>query len=266
MLQSRPAGAGKDALMPNRFRQTAIVALSMAAMLGLWAGAAAIAADPQTMPSPVEVGAVILRQAESGALMRHIGATLLRVAWAFSIAMVLGSALGFLLGWSRRLDIWANPWVVVALNLPALVVIVLAYLWIGLNEVAAIAAVAFNKTALVLVTVREGTRALDPSVAEMARVYRMPPWRRLRHVVIPQLAPYLAASARNGLAIIWKLVLVVEFLGRPNGVGFQIHFYFQLFDVAHVLAYSVSFVAIMLAIEYAVIQPAERRAAQWREA
>ena len=100
------------------------------------------------------------------------------------------------------------------LNLPALVVIVLCYLWIGLNEVAAIVAVSINKTAMVTVMIREGVRAMDPRIADMADVYRMGFWKRYHHVWMPQLAPFLSASVRNGLAVIWKIVLVVEFLGR----------------------------------------------------
>ena len=68
------------------------------------------------------------------------------------------------------------------------------------------------------------------------------------------------------MALIWKIVLVVEFLGRSNGVGFQIHLYFQLFDVGMVLAYALSFILVMLAIEKAVLQPWERRVSRWRTA
>jgi NitT/TauT family transport system permease protein len=74
----------------------------------------------------------------------------------------------------------------------------------------------------------------------------------------------LFASARNGLAVIWKIVLVVEFLGRSNGIGFQIHLYFQMFDVSTVLAYSFGFVAIMGVIEYLILQPIESHVSRWR--
>ena len=59
-------------------------------------------------------------------------------------------------------------------------------------------------------------------------------------------------------------VLVVEFLGRSTGVGFQIHLKFQLFDIAGVLAYALAFVAVMLAIDTFAVQPVERRANRWR--
>ena len=98
----------------------------------------------------------------------------------------------------------------------------------------------------------------------MAQVFRMSWLARLRHVEAPQLAPYVAAAGRSGIALIWKIVLVVEFLGRSNGIGFKIHMYFQLFDVAMVLAYALSFVAAMLVIEAALFRPWERRATRWR--
>ena len=246
-------------------RAPLVFAASLAGLIAAWWLAALIANDPAELPTPWRVAEILWGEAASGRLWRHLVPTLLRVAAAFGLAMLLGTVLGLALGLMPRLDRWADPWVVVMLNIPALVVIVLCYLWIGLNEVAAIVAVSFNKAASVTVTVREGARALSRPVGEMARVFGMSRMARLRHVVIPQLAPFLSAASRNGLAIIWKLVLVVELLGRPDGIGFQIHLYFQLFEVGHVLAYAFSFVAIMLAIEYALVQPLERRATRWRD-
>ena len=138
-----------------------------------------------------------------------------------------------------------------------MVIIVLSYIWFGLNEAAAIGAVALNKIPNVIVTVREGAKSLEPQFAEMASVFRFSKWKTLRHVVLPQLQPYFAAATRSGIALIWKIVLVVELLGRSNGVGFQIHLYFQLFDVATILAYTLVFVVVMLAVEYLILQPLE---------
>ena len=89
-------------------------------------------------------------------------------------------------------------------------------------------------------------------------------WTRLRHVLLPQLAPYLAAAARSGLSLVWKIVLIVELLGRPNGVGFEIGTAFQLFDVKRILAYAIVFVLVMLAIETFLVQPIERHVSRWR--
>lgn len=238
--------------------------VSLALLLAVWTIAAAVADTPQRLPSPALVAERIAQIVTSGELWLNAGMTLYRVAAAFGFAMILGGALGIWMGRSRSADRWLNPSLVVMLNIPALVVIVLAYIWIGLNETAAILAVALNKIPVVAVLLREATRALRPDLDDMARVFRMSPVARLRHVVLPQLAPAIAAAARSGIALIWKIVLVVEFLGRSNGVGFKIHLYFSNFDVARVLAWSLAFVAVMLAIDALILRPWEARANRWR--
>lgn len=240
--------------------------LSLLALLLLWWGAAWLAADPRLLPAPGAVVAAAWRQAVSGNMERDFAATLARVFAAFLLSMIAGAVLGYGAGRSRRADAVMDPWIVILLNLPALVVIVLAYVWIGLNEVAAVLAVALVKVPTVMVTVREGARALDPALDDLATVYGLPWPRRLRRVVLPQLAPYLAAAGRSGLAITWKIVLIVELLGRPDGVGFALNLYFQNFDVASILAYGLGFAALMLLIEVAILQPWERRANAWRRA
>ncbi|WP_081718409.1 ABC transporter permease subunit [Lutibaculum baratangense] len=219
---------------------------------------------PRLCPSPATVAAFVVRETASGELPYHLGVTLLRVAAAFLLAMTIGTLAGLAMGRSRTANLVMEPWLVLLLNAPALIVIVLAYIWIGLTETAAILAVAINKIPNVTVTIREGARAMEPAYMEMARVYKFPKASLYRDVILPQLQPYLAAAGRSGLALIWKIVLVVELLGRSNGVGFQVHLYFQMFDVRAILGYTLAFVTVMLLIEFLLVQPLERRANRWR--
>ena len=237
--------------------------VSLLGFVATWYAGSALA-GPVLLPPPHAVAAVMVAELRSGALPFNLAVTLARVAAAFTVAMALGVALGIIMGRSAKANTLLDPWLVILLNLPALVVIVLAYIGAGLTEVAAISAVALNKLPNTAVTLREGARACDAALDEMATVYRMPRTVRLRHVLLPQLYPYIAAAARSGLSLVWKIVLVVELLGRPNGVGFEIGTAFQLFDVTRLLAYAFAFVAVMLAIEYMAVQPFEQRVARWR--
>ncbi len=246
-------------------RRIGATAVSLAGLLLIWMIAASITADPQVLPQPWSLVLPFMTALKSGELLYHLGWTLSRVAFAFVLAMSIGIAIGLVMGRHPRIDRWFDPWLVIFLNLPALVLIVLCYLWIGLNETAAIVAVTLNKIPNVATVIREGARALDPGLDAMAAVYRIPWLTRMRHVVLPQLAPFITGAARSGIAVIWKIVLVVEFLGRSNGIGFQIHLYFQLFDVRMVLIYAFSFIVVMLAVEWLVLQPWERRTRRWRE-
>jgi NitT/TauT family transport system permease protein len=237
--------------------------LSFAVFFATWWIASLLAGDAK-LPPPPTVLTAMLAEARSGALFLNLGVTLARVALAFTLAMTLGAAIGYLMGRVRLADRLGDPWLILLLNLPALVVIVLAYIWAGLTEVAAIVAIAINKLPTAVVTLREGARALDAALDEMATVFALPRWRSFRHVILPQLAPFIAAAARSGLSLVWKIVLVAELLGRPNGVGFEIGVAFQLFDIPLLLAYSLSFAAVVLVIETLLVQPFEARLSRWR--
>jgi NitT/TauT family transport system permease protein len=236
----------------------------LAGFLAVWFLAAHGLGARPLLPSPLRVAAFAWRATVDGELPQQMAATIARVVVAFALAMMAGSAIGYAMGRSERVNAIADPWLVIALNLPLLVIVILAYIWVGLNDVAAVLAVVVAKAPTVVVTVREGARSLDPGLDEMAATFRLPALKRLRAVVLPQLVPYLAAAGRGGLSITWKIVLVVELLGRPNGVGFELNFYFQNFDVTGIIAYGLAFAAVMLLVETMLLQPLERRANSWR--
>lgn len=237
--------------------------LSLLALVGIWEISALIA-QSRYLPGPLAVLQVMVREAEAGELWGNIGATLIRVAFSFVIAMFIGSAIGIALGRNPGADRFFDAWLIFFLNLPALVIIVLCYIWFGLTEVAAVTAVAVNKIPNVAVTMREGTRSLSKDLEEMAQIYRFGWWKSLRHVTVPQLAPYFAAAARSGLALVWKIVLVVEAFGRSDGVGHQLNIAFQLFDVPMILAYALAFIVVVQLIEMLILQPLMARANKWR--
>jgi NitT/TauT family transport system permease protein len=236
---------------------------SLMLLILIWHVTATIC-QSRLLPGPTRVGEAFSRELMSGGLAWHLSATLARVAASFIVAMSVGSAIGLVLGRFERADLFFDSWLTCLLNLPALVIIILCYVWFGLTEIAAILAVALNKIPNAAVTMREGARSISKDLAEMAEVYQLGYWKTLRHVTLPQLTPFFAAAARSGLALVWKIVLVVELLGRSNGIGHQLNVAFQLFDVALILAYGIAFIAIVQLIELLVLQPLEVRASRWR--
>jgi NitT/TauT family transport system permease protein len=162
-------------------------AVSLGLLVAAWYVGSQLA-GARLLPGPHVVALTILNEARSGALAFNLGTTPARVTVAFVIAMTLGSILGLLMGRFRVADLLGDSWLVVLLNLPALIIIVLAYVWAGLTETAAIAAAALNKLPIATVTIREGARSLDPQLDDMAQVFRMELWARIPHVILPQLA------------------------------------------------------------------------------
>ena len=246
-----------------KWQQILLRAASLVGLVLLWQVVAAIA-NSDVLPGPLAVLNSLIAHTLSGELPYHLLITLARVAVAFLMAMAIGTAIGIVMGRYKQLDMVFDGALVLGLNIPALVTIILCYLWFGLNDVAAVLAVALNKIPTVVVMVREGARAVDPKLLAVAQAYRGPKVVTLRRVFLPQLYPYLMGAARSGLALIWKIVLVVELLGRSNGVGFQLHLFYQFFDITSILAYTLAFAGVVLLVEAVVMRPLENRLTRWR--
>lgn len=237
--------------------------ISMTGFVIVWQ-VAALLGDTEILPAPLSVLLSLYEHLLSGELIFHLTHTLRRVVLAFVIAMLLGAVIGFFMGRRDRVNAVLDGLLILALNLPALVTIILCYIWFGLNETAAVTAVAANKIPNVAVTIREGTRAIDRRLLAVADVYKITRTKTLTQVILPQLYPYLVASARTGLALIWKIVLVVELLGRSNGVGFQLGMFFNFFDITSILAYTLAFALIIFVLEALIMQPIDRKISLWR--
>jgi NitT/TauT family transport system permease protein len=246
-----------------RSTEAGVRVLSLLGTLVIWQVAATLV-DRPVLPPPAIVLAAMWRYLIAGDLLYHLGVTMARVAVSFVLAMAIGTAGGVLMGRHRWADVGLDGLLILGLNVPALVTAILCYIWFGLGEVAAVTAVALNKIPTVVVNVREGARAVDRGLLDVAHVFRVPRGRTFLRVYLPQLFPYLMAATRSGLALIWKIVLVVELLGRSNGVGFQLGTYFQFFDITSILAYTLAFAAAVLLVEGAGLRPVERHLTRWR--
>ena len=262
-ISSIPKLAAAPSGLTGSLERLAWMAGSLLVLALFWQIIAVIAQN-KYLPTPMAVFDVLGREAANGDLWKHTSATLARVAVAFVVSMFIGTAIGLVLGRYRTADKFFDAWLILFLNLPALVTITLCYIWFGLTDAAAITAVALNKIPNVAVNMREGARSLSKDLDEMAQVYKFGWWKTLRHVTLPQLAPFFAAAARSGLALVWKIVLVVEAFGRSSGVGYRLSIAFQEFDVSTILAYALAFILVVQIIEFAVLQPLQSRVSAWR--
>lgn len=239
--------------------------ISILLLLALWQ-LGSMSVQHRLFPTPILVFLEVYELVREGSLLPDIAKTLARAAIAFVVAMFAGIVIGCILGRFRSLDGLFGNWVLIGLNIPAIVVAITFYIWFGLTEFALIIAVVINKAPLVSVAMREGVRDLDFGLSELAQVYRVSFWQRVYKFIVPQLMPYVLTAARTGLSLIWKIVLVFEVLGSDGGVGFRIGLFFQHFDMKGILAYTVAFMTVVILFEYGVLRRVEHKVLGWRPA
>ena len=237
--------------------------LSVALIFGLWALASA-SVGTAVIPSPVRVWAAFQDALGEGYIWRDMAVTSGRLASAFVLAMLLATTIGLAvgtIGWFARMF---DFWVTIAAAVPSLLYIVIAYLWLGLNDTAAIVAAAVVVAPSATFNVIQGVRSIDPGLSEMARAFGVSKASVTRRVLFPQTLPYLFAAARACLALTWKIVIFVELMGRSSGVGYRIQYFYSLFNMERVLASALPFMLVMLLIELVVMRRLEGHLFRWR--
>lgn len=252
-----------------RWKQLAISVglqvLSISLLLICWLILSAIV-TANVLPTPEQTWGALLRALNDGYVWTDMAITLNRTLGAFALAMSIGLIYGSLLGSVRIFQRVFGLWLVIAASIPSLLYLVIIYLMVGLNDLAAIIGGGLVVAPSVTYNVWQGMKTLDPDLSEMARVFNVPRWEIFRRVILPQTVPFIFAAARVGLALTWKIIIFVELLGRSSGVGYRIQYWYQLFNMERVLASALPFVVLMLLIELVVLRNLERYLFKWRRA
>lgn len=225
---------------------------------------ASLLANTDVFPSVVDILKSFYEHLVHKDLIFHVAITLKRVLIAFFIAMFLGVVFGIMMGLSSKINLFFDIFLIIGLNIPALVTIIICYIWFGLTDFSAILAVIINKVPIIIVNIREGVKSMDKKYLQLALVYSLSSKDIIKNIYLPQIYPYIMATTRLTISLVWKIVLVVELLGRSDGVGFQIAMFFQDFDITSIFAYSFAFIFIVILIEKMILNPIENRVKKWR--
>lgn len=216
------------------------------------------------LPGPIETSVVLWENLATGDVFEHLWITLLRVFGGLALALAIAVPVGVIMGIHRTAESILDIWVTVAMTIPSLCYALICFIWLGLNEFAAIIAIALTAAPSIAINVWEGVKGIDVKLIQMARAYEADRKQILARVLLPQVMPYIMASLRFGLGIIWKITVFVELIGRPSGVGFKLFYWYQLADMKQVLAWTLLFTLVMLLIELVALKRIEHHLFSWR--
>ncbi len=255
--------------MSSRAKGIGLRVGSIFVMLFIWWVAAILMNDVEVLPGPVLIAATIWSNLwslgpEGKTAYFHIGVTLSRTFIAFAAAMLAGIGIGLTMGLRKTFEHSLMALIPLLLTMPTILMVFLAVLWFGYSEVGSLVAVVGVVTPFVAVNMFEGTKAMDKSLIDMAKTFKADNRMLVRKVYIPQLLPYIFSAFRFGFGITWKIVALAETFGIKFGIGYMFFFWFEQFSMEQVLAWIITFVILMLALEHGVFARLESKAFAWR--
>lgn len=191
------------------------------ALVAAWWIASTGSVDPYRPPLPAIVTA--LRHEWLGhRLLDDVAPSLARLAVGYAVALVVGVALGVLVGSSRTLRGLLEPVLEFLRAIPPPVLVPVLILLFGLGDTMKVLVIVSGCVWPVLLNTVEGVRAVDEVLADTCRSYRIRGGYRLRHLVLRAASPQIVTGARQALSIGIILMVISEMFAATSGLGFTV--------------------------------------------
>jgi len=218
----------------------------------------------RVLPTPLSVFYFAMNNFQNGNAVFHIYMTMTRILIGFFASLGIGLSLGIVMGLRRVWENYFGTWVMVAMAFPDILWPILAIIWLGMNEAVAFLSITMIVFPLVTLDIWEGVKAVDKSLVDMARTFRVSRLHIIRKVYIPMLMPHILGSTRHAFAVCWKIVIIAEMFGLSNGIGYMLMYWYKQFIIGQVLAWTITFVVIMIFVERFAFSEISKRAFKWR--
>ena len=215
------------------------------------------------LPSPVTALLRLGELALTAAFWQSVGQSFLRIIGGFLLSCFAASLLAIPASRWNRVRELMGPLVATIKAVPVASFIILALFWLNSRSLALFISFLMVFPPVYL-NVLEGIRQTDKKLLEMARVFRVPLWRRIRGIYLPAVMPYFRTAVSLGLGLCWKAGVAAEVIGLPTGsVGEQLYnakVYFMTGDLfawtAVIVVVSVLFEKLFLRLVDCVVRKA----------
>ena len=233
-------------------------------ILGVW-WVLALGVPHYILPGPVRVWTALTQISSNGDLWSNLGITLGRVGTGFILATVIGLPLGIVFGANRRLGEFFEPVIPVMNTVSSAIWAIFAIIWFGVSNATTIFVVFMTAMPLIITNVWQGTRTVNADFIELAHVLRMPSWKVMVKIYLPTILPYFFSGARLAFGFGWRVSLVAETLGSSSGVGYRLRQAADLIQTDQVIAWTLTLVVMMAALEMGVLRPLEDHLFRWKK-
>jgi NitT/TauT family transport system permease protein len=232
--------------------------LGIAVLVVVWAVVAA-ATETSSIPGPAEVWTALRDGITDGAFVEATAKTLIRLAFSFAAALVIGTTLGLLLSGFELVRRSVRP-IVVALQItPFVAWVPLAVIWFGVTERAVVfVAVAGAFPAVALATL-QAIRQVPPLYVRAGRTLGATGWDLQRSVVFPAALPGYMAGVQQAWGFTWKALMAGELIVQASGANGLGHLLDRSDGVASILAVVAVIAVIGVAVEYLIVGAIDRR-------
>jgi NitT/TauT family transport system permease protein len=174
------------------------------------------------LPSPTAVIAAGVTMFRDGTLVPDILISTGRVLAAFSLAAVVGTPIGLLMGTFHSLAALFSPIVATVRYMPVTAFVPLIVIWVGFGEDAKVLMVFLGIVLYNAIMIADAVKFIPNELLEAA--YTLGANRReiFTKVVLPAALPSILDTFRVNIAGAWNFLVFAELIASQSGLGFRI--------------------------------------------
>ena len=173
-------------------------------------------------PKPLEVARGIVDLTREGLIFKYVVASLFRVSWGFSLAVLVGVPGGLVLGWYPKAFEAFNPMIQIFRPISPIAWIPVAILWFGLSDAAPIFLIFLASVFPITVSSISAVQNMQPVYLRAAENFGLSRGELFRQVIFRACLPQIITGIRIALGIAWLVVVAAEMIAVNSGLGYLI--------------------------------------------
>jgi ABC-type nitrate/sulfonate/bicarbonate transport system permease component len=178
--------------------------------------------DPVFIPPVSDILHAAVNTWRDGTLRDAIIGTVLRFVQGYLWAVLLGIAIGTLMGYWRAFYALLEPTIELLRPLPPPAIVPIAILLLGVEDRMKITVTVFASFFPVVINTIHGIRGVDPILVDTARTFGYGRLAIVRRIIFPAALPSIFAGMRISLAIALILTVLSEMVAGTGGMGYFI--------------------------------------------
>jgi NitT/TauT family transport system permease protein len=231
--------------------------LGVVGLIVVWAVVAA-ATDTSSLPGPAGVWTALRDGVGDGVFVEATVKTLIRLAFSFAAALVIGTALGLILSASELVRRSVRPLVVALQITPFVAWVPLAVIWFGVTERAVVFVAIAGAFPSVTLATLQAIRQVPPLYVRAGRTLGATGWDLQRSVVFPAALPGYMSGVQQAWGFAWKALMAGELIVQASGASGLGHLLDRSDGVASILAIVAVIAVIGVAVEYLIVGAIDR--------
>ncbi|WP_148409001.1 ABC transporter permease [Murimonas intestini] len=197
-------------------KKTRIRLWSVAFWLLLWEIVSRIIGQEILLVSPVSVIRRLFELGTEADFWSSVAYSFGRIIGGFLLAACCGVLLAGAGAACRFVRELAAPAMAAVKATPVASFIILVLIWVPSRNLSVV--ISFLMVLPVIYTnVLNGIQSTDRKLLEMAEVFDVSPWRRIKYIYMSSVLPYFRAGCSLGLGLCWKAGVAAEVIGIPAG-------------------------------------------------